>query len=241
MIEILYLAWNRLEFTTRTWEYLLAHTDWGLASGIVAYDDGSEDGTQEYLREAVERAPVPAELRIGDFRSPPAIMNHYLATTQADWFAKIDNDIAVPPAWLNALTSLTEEGTPELIGMEAGMVACPGRPGVAPNGGPYTFERSSHIGGVGLMKVEAFHSRPPIPSRGRYGFTEWQNRYKPRRGWINPDLFVPSLDRIPAEPFATWAEEYVESGWSRPWPKYDPQWMAEYYAWVMEWEAGLAA
>jgi len=246
MIDVLYLAWNRLEFTTRTFDYLLAHTDWSLVNRLIVYDDGSEDGTQEWLRDAVatcnEMLPDSAELRLSDLRSPPAIMNHYLATSEAAWFAKIDNDIAVPGGWLNALLDVAQgQSDVELLGMEAGMVAMPGRDGEPEVGGPYSFEPASHIGGVGLMRVQAFRSRPAIPSRGRYGFTEWQNRYEPTRGWIRPDLLCPSLDRIPEEPFVSLRETYVENGWSRPWPAYSEQWMRPYYSWVLKRETAAAA
>ena len=89
---------------------------------LVVYDDGSEDGTLEFLREAVDDAPVTAELRLSDLRSPPAIMNHYLATTEAGMFAKIDNDIALPGGWLNTMRNvLKNHPAVEVLGMEAGM------------------------------------------------------------------------------------------------------------------------
>jgi glycosyltransferase involved in cell wall biosynthesis len=236
-VEILYLAFNRLQFTTATWSWLVAQTNWDLAQKIVVYDDGSEDGTQEFLKDAVEKAPVPAELRIGDFRSPPAIMNHYISTSTADAFAKIDNDIAVPGGWLDKLVSVLD-GNPELelLGMEAGMVAMQGRDGNTWE--HYTYEPATHIGGVGLMRMSAFRSRPTIPFRGRFGFTEWQDRYDVNTAWIKPDIDCPSLDRVPEEPWASLTEEYVERGWSRPWGKYDPTWCKPYYEWLTADEGG---
>jgi len=232
--DILYLAWNRLEFTAATWAWMLAQTNWDLVSRIVVYDDGSEDGTQEFLRDAVVDTPVPAELHIGDFRSPPAVMNHYLATTEADFFAKIDNDIAVPGGWLDALAFVMRSRKgPDLVGMEAGMVEMAFRDGKKWDG-RYRFEPCTNIGGVGLMRVSAFKSRPPIPSRGRYGFTEWQQRYDLKRGWVRPDIHCPQLDRIPLEPWVSLTETYIENGWSRPWGKYDPVWMEPYWEWMLE-------
>jgi len=232
-VEILYCAWNRLEFTSATWAWMCAHTNWDLADSIVVYDDGSEDGTQEFLKDAVDSAPVKAELRIGDFRSPPAIMNHYIATAyKGRIFAKIDNDIALPGGWLDRMLGVMEENPKlELLGMEAGMIAMQGRDGQTYE--KYTYDEADHIGGVGLMRAKAFKERPQIPYRGRFGFTEWQDRYELKAGWIRPDITCPQLDRVPIEPWASLAEKYVDNGWSRPWPKYDDKWVRPYYGWIL--------
>ena len=237
MLEILYLAWNRLEFTTATWAWMKAHTNWDHDSRLVVYDDGSEDGTLEFLRENVKPfrhhgREIDAELRVSDLRSPPAIMNHYLATTEADLFVKLDSDIALPGGWLEKLLAVMEQHPElELLGMEAGMVAMQGRDGKIVE---YGIEPCTHIGGVGMMRVSAFRSRPEIPSRiaTRLGFTEWQNRYDPSRAWITPDLEVPQLDRLPFEPWVSLSEQYVEKGWNREWSKYDEKWMAPYWRWM---------
>lgn len=233
-VDVLYLAWNRLDFTGTTFPLLRKNTDWSMVSKLVVYDDGSEDGTQEYLRDRIaEIANVDAELRVSDLRSPPAVMNHYLATSEADLFAKIDNDIAVPPGWLEALISVMEKHPElELLGTEAGFIELAGRDG-KPWDGTYDYTPGSHMGGVGLMRVSAFRSRPALPTRGRYGFTEWQTRYEPVRGWITPDLLIPQLDRVPVQPFMRQAEEHIENGWSRPWGKYDERWMTPYYDWLL--------
>lgn len=235
-IDILFCAWNRLEMTSASWSWMLAHTNLDLVQNVVVYDDGSEDGTMEFLRDQVEsmkdrRRPPFFELRLSNFGSPPAIMNHYVATSQVDVFAKIDNDIALPGGWLEKMNHvLSQHPEIDLLGMEAGMVALQGRDGKVYE--KPIIERCTNIGGVGLMRVSAFRSRPPIPFRGRFGFTEWQERYDVPRAWIVPDIHCPQLDRLPFEPWVSVSDQYIENGWSRPWPKYDETWMAPYWDWM---------
>lgn len=226
MIEILYMAWNRLNFTGLTWPLLIQNTDWSLVKKLTVYDDGSEDGTLEYLRERIGDCPVEHELRESDMRSPPAVMNHFLATHREPLFAKIDNDICCPPRWLNDLAAVMEANEKTmLLGSEVGQTY------TRRDGEAHSVRRCSHIGGVGLMRTLAFINNPPIPSRGRFGFTEWQLRYQIPRGWIQPDLMMPQIDRIPAEPWRTYTKEYVDRGWSRDWGHY-PNAEASWWSWI---------
>jgi glycosyltransferase involved in cell wall biosynthesis len=236
-IEILFVAWNRLAMTSAAWSWMFAHTNWDLVSRLVVYDDGSEDGTLEFLRERVAKGKIrhhhrdiPIELRVSDLRSPPAVMNHFIATCEADAFVKVDNDIALPGGWLEKLAGVFEQHPEvDLLGMEAGMMAMQGRDGQTRE---YTAEPCTHIGGVGIMRMSGFRTRPEIPYRGRYGFQEWQDRYDVPRAWITPDIACPQLDRVPLEPWVTLTEQYVEQGWSRPWPKYEAKWVRPYYSWI---------
>lgn len=215
-VEILFLAFNRLEFTRLSFECLRRNTAWERVGCCVAYDDGSEDGTAEYLEAALRTLPVAAELRRTNLRSPPAIMNDYLEATEAEAFAKIDNDIALPPGWLEAsLAVLDASPELELLGLAAGWTGVrEGEPGWMP---------ASHIGGVGLMRTSAFRERPRIPADGRMGFTQWQDEHDPMRGWIVPDVLAVQLDLVPAEPWASLSAGYVQRGWQREWPPYqDP-------------------
>lgn len=225
-VDVLYLAWNRLEFTKASFAALARNTPW--ASGVdrlIVYDDGSSDGTREWLAEEGAKLPVPAfELRDVSFRAPAATMNDYLSTSEADVFAKIDSDIVMPPGWLPAMLGVMEASPElELLGCEAARNGTE----MAHRGSRLDWVAGSHIGGVGLMRTAAFLRRPPIMARGRFGFTEWQYRHEPVRGWIVPDLPVLQLDRLPFEPWISLSEEYARLGWQRRWPKYDdlrPYW-----------------
>lgn len=147
-------------------------------------------------------------------------MNDYLSTTEADWFVKLDNDIALPAGWLEPVAAVMGRRPKlELLGIDGGMTGVPDMP---PELQFWDYEACSHIGGIGAMRVSAFHHRPPLMSRGRHGFTQWQEKHEPRRGWITPGIGSAELDKIPAEPWRTLAAEYVERGWAREWGEYSP-------------------
>jgi len=232
-VEILFCAWNRREYTEASFELLKRNTNWNKVSRLVVYDDGSEDGTLEYLQ-GEHDIPVPAfEIRHGGWHSTGATMNDYIAMAEAEHFVKIDNDIAMPPGWLERVCSAWYRHQHfELVGMEAAWNG-PYKGQQRPSG--YTIMPAKHIGGVGLMRVKAFEWRRPVPlslgKNGRAGFTIWQHRYHVKAGWLKPDLPNVQLDKIPEEPWASLAARYVEKGWARPWEPYLPD-MKGWWEWL---------
>ncbi len=132
--------------------------------------------------------------------------------------------------------TLARDPSYELLGMEAGQTMLP----ADDHDGTYTIRTCTHIGGVGLLRTSAFNDREPMSPMGRFGFTKWQQRTHPKRGWIAPDLLVPQLDRIPVEPWATLSDRYIVNGWQRPWPRMDEDWCLPYYDWLPAVEAVAA-
>lgn len=225
--DVIYLTKNRLAFTKFTFEKLLANTEWDRVRAFVAYDDGSKDGTAEWMAEAVKRVPVEKYYVASYLNSPTAIMLAYMGYFEGqDSFAKIDNDIVVPPGWLGVLQDVMERNPEvEVLGTETGMS------GKSPRrNAKYTYQECSHIGGVGLIKTSIFKDKPSIQPDGRFGWTEWQHEHQPVRGWISPDLLTSCLDRNPEEPWASLTQEYVERGWQRPWAPYDEK-FKPYWRW----------
>ncbi len=237
--DVLYLCKNRKGFTKFSLEKLFKNTDWGLVNALVIYDDGSTDGTRPWLRERTNRrlVPVQVEVRESAFGSPVAVMDDFLANTTATRFAKVDNDIVVPPGWLNRLTEVMD-GSPELelLGAEAGRMGIPNVPYEQLHDLPRWWTPARHIGGVGLMRTESFLRRRRLEANGRFGFTEWQHEFQPVAGWVTPDLLISSLDQVPMLPWSRLAREYVDLGWAREWPKYH-----ERYPYYWGWWAGPKA
>jgi glycosyltransferase involved in cell wall biosynthesis len=186
MLDVLFPTFNRLEFTKFSFQMLVENTNWGLVENLVVVDDGSTDGTRDWLADAIPRvrSDVDADIWLHhtDFRSPVEVMNFYLERFKSDLFAKVDNDIFVPYGWLERMKSTMDRNPDlEILGMAAGWVGDECEDGRG-------YVTTSHIGGVGMMRTKAFTSRPPMRADGRFGFTLWQEKYEPLAGWICPDL-----------------------------------------------------
>lgn len=226
MIDVVFIAWNRLEFTRFTFTCLLNNTNWSLVKRLIVYDDHSTDGTRQYLQNAIHEAPVATEFR--DNRGSCVLAMHdHIQQGGAPLFATVENDLAVPSGWLDALNQvMTDHPDLELLGMES---CWSGRP---PENwdGRYSYVGFSHIGGSGLMRRSAFEKRKPFRTFGFTGFEIWQSEKKPRLGWITPDVQVCLLDRVPVDPWKSLSDEYIRGGWQRPW-----QPISEDQSWYYEW------
>jgi hypothetical protein len=216
MIDILFLAHNRLEFTKVCLANLIANTNWSEVARIVLYDDNSTDGTREFLSRA--EYPCATEFRFGQYASPVAVMNDYLRRDPTAMFAKIDSDTMVPAAWLEScLQIMYLHPRLDLLGIEAF------RPVAAGLRDDRSFDAAEFIGGIGLMRCQAFRESLPRPD-GRQGFTQWQERNKEvEKAWLNPALPVFLLDWLPREPWRSLTAEYVAKGWNRDWASIFPE------------------
>lgn len=206
MIDIVYLAYNRIEFTRETIKAMITNTDWTQVGRLVVYDDGSVDGSQKFLQ-AVE-FPVTTEFIFRKLGGPVAITNDYLGRKPAEVFAKIDNDVLLPPFWLSeCLKVLGAHPELDLLGIEAHF---PVQHGQVARG--YTLAK--HIGGIGLMRRRCFRTLPR--ASGRSGFTEWQTENKEVvKGWITPSIPVVLLDRVHRDPWVSYSRRYRDNGWQR--------------------------
>lgn len=217
-VDLLYIACNRLEFTKETFTTLLANTDWQFVRELFVYDDGSTDGTREWLEEKTAAAPVTTRFVRTNYSSPVAAMVDFIRSATAPMLAKIDNDTMTPPGWLRqSLSVFVRHPELSLLGIEA-MYPVENDANVT-----RSFTTANFISGLGLYRREAFDKGVPTPFKKWFGLEEWQMQQGAElvRGWINPALPVFLLDRCPFEPWKSYSDNYVSRGWQRPWPKYD--------------------
>ena len=103
-----------------TFSALLANTGWTHVHELFVCDDGSSDGTREWLEEAIQRVPATHRMVRTRFGSPVAAMAHFIESASAAMLAKTDNDAMLPPGWLEASLRVYAQH-PELhfLGIEA--------------------------------------------------------------------------------------------------------------------------
>ncbi len=241
-VDILYVAYNRLAFTEASFEQLIAATDWDLVRRLVIHDDGSTDGSAEYLlrraAEFAESSGVEVDICVKRVGGPVAVMNHYLDFAPAEIMVKCDNDVVVPPGWLNVLLATAKVNSAmDAIGFEPGF-----GDGLAPIGRlttPRTVKAGPHIGGVGLIRTRIFQRHRPRANGTFFGWTEFQ-RHHAKCGWLSPDIPSLLLDHLPTRPWRELSAEYTALGWSRGWPLYDES-KRDYYEWWLREQAAVTA
>ena len=96
-VDILFVAKNRQEVTLESSAALECNTNWKLVRGLRTWDDTA-----------------------AMFGSPAAVMNQVFREPGApDIIAKIDNDVIVPPGWLDACWRvMVEHPELDLLGIE---------------------------------------------------------------------------------------------------------------------------
>jgi len=214
VIDILYLAKNRLEFTRETLAWLLKNTNWALANPPILYDDGSTDGTLEFLQQqAVEHG---LELRQTNLGSAVLAANHFIQRSRAQYLVKIDNDAILPPDWLDVSLSIMREN-PELqvLGLEA-VLSYRGEVSES-----RTYQPAAQVGGLWMARSQTFQDRELPTVRDKYwGWSSWLIRNQIKVGWIKPPVPVFLLDRLPIQPWFSLSRSYESRGWQRPWQPY---------------------
>ena len=230
--DIVFLAKGRTEFTVASLQALQANTNWERVSKLYCYTD-----------EAFY--PLPGILR-NAFDSPVVVMMDYLEGGPSPLWVKLDNDVIVPPGWLDTCLDVMDAHLDlDLLGIEPPMsrTAAPwanGKRVAAPESQCATpgYAPCNSIGGIGLFRSRAWQNRPAMRPFATYGgFTDWQlreGRKGLKIGWIVPPLKLFLLDRLPIEPWASLSRRYIAEGLQRPWTAYTEAEAAALAGWWLE-------
>lgn len=105
--DLVLLSWNHLECTRPCVESVFAHTN--IPARLIIVDQGSEEETKGYLRSLVSTPDLIVEIiwnrsNVGY----PKGMNQGLARATAPYVCFLNNDILVPPGWLEELITVAE-------------------------------------------------------------------------------------------------------------------------------------
>ena len=191
-VAILYLTFNRLYYTRETLPALLDSSDTSFS--IIIVDNGSTDGTVEYLKEL---AHPNIEQIIFNKRNQGLVKptKQFWKESNAEIVGKIDNDILVPKGWIDKLMDAhikiphlgaagfchfrQEDFNPDIV-----------RCHLRFENGIY-FREQPWIGGNYLMKRDTVirhneyrQSRKLLQKRILYGFNKYQEKLA-AKGYLN--------------------------------------------------------
>jgi GT2 family glycosyltransferase len=100
--SVVVVTYNNLPFTRMCMASLLTNTDWP-SFEIVVVDNGSNEGTPEYLRELEARNTCVRVVLNPENRGFAAANNQGLALAGGEFLVLLNNDTIVPPGWLAGL------------------------------------------------------------------------------------------------------------------------------------------
>jgi GT2 family glycosyltransferase len=232
-VDLLFLAKNRRAFTMEAFDALDANTDWFLVKKLFVYDDGSTDGTREWLKDAIPRIDAEVVFLETNYGDPVGVMADWIERSESPFLAKVDNDAVMPPGWLNtAMEVMRVHPELDMLGLEAM------KPHSLDDELKRGYEKTQQIGGLGLFRRRCFQM-DDLPKMGTPfgGFWEWQENGGKAliKGWMKPSVPVFLLDRLPIEPWKSLCKEYEANNWQRPWWNYSQE-----TAPLWEWRYGKA-
>ncbi|MDD4701687.1 MAG: glycosyltransferase [Desulfovibrio sp.] len=194
-ISILYLTYNRLAYTRMTLPALIENAGMDFALTIV--DNGSTDGTVDYLTEFAKRHRKQIKhIYFLDKNMGISIpTNAFWRSSRAEFLGKVDNDTLVPPNWLKRLLEAHEQSPAlgvaggfhfnlkyvDVPALEKRVISVDGVqmiPDAYIGGCCYLFRRSLQRS-IGYLAVGP---------RKTHGWTEYQQEIF-RRGYVNGYLY----------------------------------------------------
>lgn len=174
-VNITMVSYNRLEATAKSVENLLQKTRGDYSFTVV--DNGSTDGSREYLAEFSARHPQMKFYQLRRNMGVAVAANLGWASTPADYYVKIDNDTLVHnPDWMLTLLGLLERN-PEL-----------GMAGYLLGDWPYRLDRVTLSGGDDFIESDLCNGGcAMMPKRVHEKVGFWNEDYG-LYGFGDPDM-----------------------------------------------------
>jgi GT2 family glycosyltransferase len=114
-VSIVVVSYDNLPFTRLCLESILESTDYP-GYELIVVDNGSTDGSPEYLRELADHHPHIQVALFGGNAGFAHACNHGLASATGGVLVLINNDAMVPPGWLGKLVSKLGDTSVGLVG-----------------------------------------------------------------------------------------------------------------------------
>ena len=100
-IHLVFITYNRLEYTKLSIASVLADPDEKFS--LTIWDNGSTDGTAEYLKNEVSDERITDIVLSKENIGQTAAINEIWSKSKADLLGKLDNDCVMTPGWTKTL------------------------------------------------------------------------------------------------------------------------------------------
>src|SRR6056297_3387710 len=110
-IDLIFITFNRLDYTKRALASVLKDSSEDFS--LTIWDNGSTDGTVEYLKEEVDDNRIRNIVLSKDNNGQIYAANKIWQNSKADLLGKLDNDCIVTPGWTQTFERAHRE-IPEL-------------------------------------------------------------------------------------------------------------------------------
>ncbi|TAG44078.1 MAG: glycosyltransferase [Betaproteobacteria bacterium] len=100
-VAVVVASYNHIRYIGAALESVLGQTR--LPDELIVIDDGSSDGSADYIREVLRNAPFPTQVIARENRGAAATFNEAIALAKSDWIAPLNSDDRFAPERIERL------------------------------------------------------------------------------------------------------------------------------------------
>ena len=193
-IPILFLTYNRLDYTKKSLKCLLDNTP---GNEIIVFDNCSTDGTQEWLRGLKSRR-LKIIYNNENIGIAGAMNEFFKMTKNKEYVAKVDNDTLIPKEWLETLVAMSEHYKVDVLQPKHHILNRRYKTfddWMRELKGDHRIRFSDYVGGSGILIRRALiDSLIPKSSAMLGGWTQWQKRHPDLKKVFCKNLEIELLD-----------------------------------------------